>query len=359
LRAKQINIAGAGPAGLTAAINLAQAGYQVDVYEKRGDTGGHFGGDLQGLENFSQKSYTVLDELRQMNIQVNFNCDPVMELQITNGKYGRVSRYDRPLSYLVRRGITAGSLDQGLKEQALQAGVMIHFQQTLLPAEADIVATGPIAAEIFAVSKGIVFATDQADTNIILVNDRVAHKGYSYLIINKGHGCLCTVLFERFTEIDTCYQAGARVFRELLSLHIEQPQPVAGAGCFSTKNVYQQGQTLYVGEAAGFQDFLWGFGLRTALQSGHLAAQCIIHQKDYAQEARATFLPKLKATLVSRFIWELMRFQNYSLIVNDQMNKGLQKGFDLSFFYHFGRVHQLLYPLASAYFRRRYPNLNI
>ena len=31
---EKVKIAGAGPAGLTAAINLAKAGYQVDVFEK-------------------------------------------------------------------------------------------------------------------------------------------------------------------------------------------------------------------------------------------------------------------------------------------------------------------------------------
>ena len=44
---ENIKIAGAGPAGLTAAINLAKAGYQVEVFEKNHDTGVRFHGDLQ------------------------------------------------------------------------------------------------------------------------------------------------------------------------------------------------------------------------------------------------------------------------------------------------------------------------
>ncbi len=45
-------IIGAGLSGLTAAINLAKAGYKVDVYEENKDSGLRFNGDLQGLENW-------------------------------------------------------------------------------------------------------------------------------------------------------------------------------------------------------------------------------------------------------------------------------------------------------------------
>lgn len=60
---KQIKILGAGISGLTAAINLAKAGYKVDVYERNKDVGMRFGGDLQGLENWSDKE-DVLEMLR-------------------------------------------------------------------------------------------------------------------------------------------------------------------------------------------------------------------------------------------------------------------------------------------------------
>lgn len=52
---KSIKILGAGISGLTAAINLAKAGYKVDVFEKNKDVGVRFGGDLQGLENWSER----------------------------------------------------------------------------------------------------------------------------------------------------------------------------------------------------------------------------------------------------------------------------------------------------------------
>ena len=50
---QRIRIAGSGPAGMTAAINLARAGLPVTVFEKHPDSGQRFQGDLQGLENWS------------------------------------------------------------------------------------------------------------------------------------------------------------------------------------------------------------------------------------------------------------------------------------------------------------------
>lgn len=356
---KPITITGAGPAGLTAAINLVRAGYEVAVYEKRADTGKRFHGDIQGLENWSDPDLDVLDAFKSMNLQINFDCDPCLKMEITNGQQSRISHYESPLCYLVKRGAFPGSLDHGLKQQALEAGVRIHFNQTIPLESADIVATGPISKETFAVDKGIIFQTDYEDTNIFLVNDEAAYKGYAYLLITRGYGCLCTVLFDHFTALDACYDKSLQIFRDLVPFNIEQPRPVAGVGCFSTRNVFQSGSARFVGEAAGLQDLMWGFGIRTAVESGYLAAQSIIQAQDYAQMAQNHFQPKLKATLVSRFIWEMIRIKNYAVVVDSRFNRQVQKSFDLSFFYNFNVLQKTLYPLAVAFMKKRYTNLRI
>jgi flavin-dependent dehydrogenase len=355
-----IKIAGAGPSGLTAAITLALAGYDVEVYEKRTDTGKRFHGDLQGLENWSSPT-NVIGELAQMNIRVNFDCAPFLQLITTNGTSQRVSHYpeDNPLCYLVKRGDMPGSLDQGLKAQALEAGVQIHFGQTIPAEETDIVATGPISKEQFAVDKGIVFNTTHEDINVFLLNDKAAYKGYSYLLITNGYGCLCTVLFDEFTRLNECYEVSKRMLQELVPFDVQNPRPVAGIGCFSTRNIFQRGKSYYVGEAAGIQDLLWGFGIRTAVQSGYLAADCLINDRDYAQVARAFFGPKLKATLISRFLWELLRFNNYAIVVDDKINRTALKSFKLPSLYNFGPLHKLIYPVALWSMRHRYPNLKL
>ena len=44
-----VKILGAGPAGLSAAINLAIEGYSVDVFEQKFDVGTRVKRNLQGL----------------------------------------------------------------------------------------------------------------------------------------------------------------------------------------------------------------------------------------------------------------------------------------------------------------------
>ncbi len=360
LRKQPIIIAGAGPSGLTAAINLRRSGIDVEVYEKRSDAGKRFHGDLQGLENWSDDR-KVLDCLAQMNIGVNFDCDPFLSQTITNGEAGRISHYDEdsPLCYLVKRGTHPMSLDQGLKRQAFEAGVPIHFGETIPLEEADVVATGTISREIFAADKGIIFETDLEDTNVCLINDDVAYLGYTYLLVTKGYGCMCTVLFDRFQELDASFERTKTVFAKMFDFEIRDPRPVGGVGGFSTRNIFQKGRSLYVGEAAGLQDLMWGFGIRTAVESGYLAARCIIEERDYTSVASAHFADRLKATLVGRFLWELASRDNYSLIVNERTNASAGGRFNLTFFYNFNRLQKMIYPLAVRAMRRRYPNLRI
>src|SRR5262245_66677095 len=52
-KSRTISIAGAGPAGLTAAINLARAGYEVVVHEQHPDVGMRISEDFQVIENWS------------------------------------------------------------------------------------------------------------------------------------------------------------------------------------------------------------------------------------------------------------------------------------------------------------------
>ena len=52
-------IAGAGPAGLAAATLLARAGRRVVVHEKNATVGARFVGDLQVIEDASDRSETV------------------------------------------------------------------------------------------------------------------------------------------------------------------------------------------------------------------------------------------------------------------------------------------------------------
>ena len=100
-----LHIAGAGPAGLTAAITGAKAGVPTVVYERSADVGTRFHGDFQGLENWSTEG-DVLDELAGLGVELNFEHIPIRE-QVCYDMDGReyLLRSPEPLYYLDRTSV--------------------------------------------------------------------------------------------------------------------------------------------------------------------------------------------------------------------------------------------------------------
>ncbi len=82
-----IHVIGAGPAGLTTAINLRKAGINAVVHEQNNAAGLRFNGDFQGLENWSAKE-DVHDFLKSIGLSANFLCEPYTALEV----YGPPSR---------------------------------------------------------------------------------------------------------------------------------------------------------------------------------------------------------------------------------------------------------------------------
>jgi len=349
---KTIRILGAGPAGLTAAIVLQKAGYQTLVYEKNRDVGRVVYGDLQGLENWSEER-DVLAEFEALGLAVNFDCTPFSGISVFNGEKRWEFSGRRPAFYLIRRGSMPGSLDHGLKEQALAAGASILFGQTLPPSGADIVASGPLLRHRFAIDKGVVFKTSLHDSAYGLVNDLAASKGYSYLLAAKGYGCMCTVLFDNFSGVNRCLAETERIFRKFVEFDMENPRKVGGLGGFLLAPVFEKEQRLLVGEASGLQDLLWGFGIRSAVASAALAAQCIIDGKSYQESARRRFLGKQKASFVNRYLWEHFGCNNYSRIM-DRIDRSRDHRKFFHDFYNLNLLHRFAYPFAFHSLKKRY-----
>lgn len=348
-RAIPVRILGAGPAGLAAAINLARAGFPVEVFEKRHDCGARFHGDLQGLENWSRPT-DALDDLRRFNVQPSFEHHPFSTITQSNGRKTRTLHLGRPAFYLLRRGTVAGSLDQALKQQALSAGVEIRFRRREPPETADIVATGVGTEGVAAIAKGIVFTTDADDLAVGMFGDALAPFGYAYLLVAGGLGCLATVLFRDFSRAAAAFHEARTALLDRFPVRTAQETPFGGVGQFLMRPRFEVGGRLYVGEAAGLQDLLWGFGIRTAIESGALAAHSLISGEDYRRLAAERFLRRHRASIVNRFLWESCRWRNYSLIMAALQRFEVRM---LHSFYNENPAQKLLYPLAAWYVRRR------
>jgi flavin-dependent dehydrogenase len=349
-------ILGAGPAGLAAAITLARAGRTVDVYERRHECGARFSGDLQGLENWSSP-VDAIAELRDNGIDADFHHGAVFHAVQTNGVRDDRLSFDRPGLYLLKRGTAADTLDQSLKRQALAAGARLHFGASIDPDSADIIATGPRGRTIFAVDRGIVFDTDSPDCAVVLMDDRAAANGYAYLLVSGGYGCLCTMLFEDFPSIHGRLAYTRTLLTTRYGITVRRARPAGGVGHFALKTAFRSGTALCVGEAAGLQDFLWGFGIRTALGSGIAAARCMLEGGDWQADAGRRFAEPLRASIVNRFLFDTLRHGRCALLMALFRLGG---PYDLLHaMWRLSPLHRALFPVAHAYARRRYPQLDL
>jgi flavin-dependent dehydrogenase len=356
---KHVKILGAGPAGLSAAINLAKEDYVVDVIERNGDVGTRVKRNLQGLENWSE-SIDIIEEFKKMRIKLNFDFEPFKELRITNIDNSWDFSCKKPAFYVISRGTHEYSLDQGLKKQALDNGVNIRFNETAPPDEVDIVATGPNPKSKFAVARGLTFKTEHQNIAVGLVNNYHAFKGYSYLLISNGCGCIATVLFEGFEDLNKYFNRTIDAFSRKYNLKYDDPCKFAGFGSFSNK-IPENKDKILIGESAGFQDFLWGFGIRNAIKSGFIAAKTILEGKNclnYYNTIEKYFKPKLNASVVNRFFWEQLASSNYSFILNRIHNAEDPLRY-LNSFHNFNLIQKLAYPIALFYMMYRYPNLKL
>jgi len=312
----QVEVVGAGPAGLSAALAARTLGAEVIVFEKRSDVGARFHGDFQGLENWTRRE-DVLAELEQQGIDTSFEHTPVYEI-ICFDPGGAAHRVNStlPIFYLIRRGSERGTLDYALKRQALAAGVAIRFGERhphLGPS--GVVAEGPHRADVIAV--GYVFETDMASGCYAAISDRLAPAGYSYLLVEQGRGTVAACLFKNFHDERPYLERTVEFFKEKVGLRWRSARPFGGSGNYAPVRDAVLGGRLYAGESAGFQDALFGFGLRYALCSGHLAGVACAtgRQSEYNVRCQARIGAWIAAGIWNRWLYARLGNRGRHLIM--------------------------------------------
>jgi flavin-dependent dehydrogenase len=158
--------------------------------------------------------------------------------------------------------------------------------------------------------------------------------------------------------MNKCFEKAFEIISQMVNLEVREAKDFSGIVSFSLRHRLQEGESLYVGEAAGLQDLLWGFGIRYALTSGFLAAKSIAGGDDYQTLIKQRFEHMLRASVVNRFLWERIGWRHYSYLMSQ--SKRLKDPIDTLYkISNFSRAQRWLFPLARFILSRKYRNLGL
>ncbi|HEV7424823.1 MAG TPA: NAD(P)-binding protein [Thermoanaerobaculia bacterium] len=143
------------------------------------------------------------------------------------------------------------------------------------------------------------------ETIDVYFNHKFSPGGYSYLFILDGVATFGCAIVADFKQIDSYFDHSLAAAQRLH--HFDVP-PDARTGYsymnFHLKHAATSNGARFVGEAAGFQDYLFGLGIRYALTSGSLAARSILEERDYDELWKSELGAKQQTSLVNRFLYE-------------------------------------------------------
>jgi flavin-dependent dehydrogenase len=300
---RTISIAGAGPSGLATAIALARAGRSVVVHEAKKDVGTRFIGDLQIIEGSSERE-PVTDFLDRIGIERNFYFRPATWATFyDHHNRARTIRSNDPFGYFIKRGPEEGTLDRGLLAQARALGVEVIFNSRLKPEEADVVATGPSTPD--GLAREMTWHTSDPERVEVFFNHLLAPGGYSYLFILDGIATFGCAIVADFKKIDDYFDHSLAAAQSANPFDIPAETRTGYSYMnFHLKQTAVKNGARFVGEAAGFQDYLFGLGIRYALTTGNLAARSILENRDYNELWIAQLGRKQQTSLVNRFLYE-------------------------------------------------------
>ena len=298
---KPVTIAGGGIAGMSAALSLASYGIPSNIIEKSDTAGASRHGDFEGLENwiFPDRK-NVFDSLGlDLSVLPSFaiseflvHCPPFDPIKV---------QAPEPFFRIVSRGISEDSVDQWLYRVCMEKGIEIRFGESCDIAEADIIATGSQKAAAYI--QGCSFLSNLSDQVHLLLGDGFAPKGYAYVIIQNGKGTLATA-FKKPRNSDANFLDETVKYFQSAGLHFVPGYTFASRGSFRLPARNPFAKQIAVGEAGGYQDLLFGFGMKIGMMSGWMAASHLAGERNQARDLNRMLRKKLRLSYLNRVLYE-------------------------------------------------------
>src|SRR5207249_4560673 len=140
--------------------------------------------------------------------------------------------------------------------------------------DADIVATGPASPD--GLAREMTWRTAEPESIDVYFNHKLSPGGYSYLFILDGIATFGCAIVADFKRIDDYFDHSLAEAQQMHAFNVPEEHRTGYSYMnFQLKSRATSDGARYVGEAAGFQDYLFGLGIRYALTSGVLAARSI------------------------------------------------------------------------------------
>ena len=276
----------------------------MEVHEAKSDVGKRFIGDLQIIESASE-SEPVPAFLDRIGVDRNFYFRAADHATFYDHRHrARVIRSSTPYGWFIRRGAEDGTLDRGLLAQARQHGASVIFNSRLATEAADVVATGPATPD--GLAREMTWRSGDPERIDVFFDHRLSPGGYSYLFILDGIATFGCAIVADFKGIDDYFDRSLAAAQHLHRFEIPAETRTGYSYMnFHLKRHATASGTRFVGEAAGFQDYLFGLGIRYALTSGWLAARSILESRDFDELWTAELGRKQETSLVNRFLYEM------------------------------------------------------
>lgn len=309
---RSVLIAGGGIAGLTCAINLAARGIPVEVHEAKRYCGKAIR-DFEYLENWSFPE-DVLETVERCGLRPSFDHRPTYSFKAYSPSLcGVTVSAATPLMYRVRRGPVSGSIDEAIERQAKDLGVTIRYASRLPEEKATVIAWGPRRPNLLVA--GLEFHTPAPDSIEVLTDDACAPQFYAYRIVDGGRGVIVTAFPADRTDGRRLLARTVERFQQIRAVPTATIRRFGYGGALRVPSTAVQDGRLYVGEAAGFQDCLFGFGMRYAMLSGHLAARALAEKEDYDRLWRDAFGHQLAVGARNRRLYSLFGNAGYEAMI--------------------------------------------
>ena len=309
---RTVLIAGGGIAGLTCAINLVARGIPVEVHEAKRYCGKAIR-DFEFLENWSFPE-DALETVRRCGLRPTFNHRPIHSFTAYSPSAREITVSARaPLMYRVRRGPVPGSIDEALERQAKDAGVTIHYASRLPEEQATVIAWGARRPNLLVA--GIEFGTPAEDSIEVLADDACAPQFYAYRIVDGGRGVIVTASPTDPASGRCRLDRTVQRFQEVRAVPMTAIRRFGYGSALRVPSTAMRDGRLYVGEAAGFQDSLFAFGMRYAMLSGYLAARALAEGEDYDRLWRDAFGHQLAVGARNRRLYSLFGNPGYEAMI--------------------------------------------